>query len=353
MEGNIYINGEIGENVHLVDIIKQVQGQPMAESFNVYINSVGGFVDVGFDIYNYLVSLNKPITTIGNGVVASIATVIFMAGSQRKLRKNTEFMIHLPSGMVQGTAEEIENYNEVLKKYEKKLIDFYVKATGLTEEAIRPMLKNETWLNSSDAFDMNFTTEDEIEFNIAAKANFNLNSNNMTNLSKEDKDWIEKGFEAIQALFKKPIKNIVLQDATGAELEFPDIAEGESPALETKVLIGGAPADGSYLMPDGYTYVCEGGILKEILEPMSEDNEEMEALRRENEMLKEQIQAKETELTENAEIIAKFEKEFKTLKSNIKSKFDFEAKTDGKKDEQADEKTPAQRALENLKSKRK
>lgn len=353
MEANIYINGEIGVNVHLVDVIKQVQGVPMAEKYNVYINSIGGSVDVGFDIYNYLISLNKPITAIGNGIVASVATVIFMAGSQRKLRKNTEFMIHLPWGEAIGTAEDIQNYADILVKYEKKIIDFYVKNTGLTEEAIRPLLKNETWLNSSDAFDMNFTTEQEIDFPIAAKAVFNLNTNNMTNLSEADKTWIEKKLESIQALFKGTVKNIVLQDATGVELEFPDVEEGESPALETKVLVDGAPADGSYLMPDGYTYVCIAGILTEILEPTGDEGEEMAALKAENESLKEQLASANASVLNQTEIVSKLKEEFTALKSKVTSNFKAEAKKDAKKDEDAEEKSPALKGLENLKSKRK
>ena len=101
MTGNIYISGQIGSfdgtpGIELIDVVSQVKKQPKATAFNVHINSEGGLVDVGFDIYHYLKSLGKPITTIGSGIVASIATVIFMAGSKRLIRENTPFMIHLP-----------------------------------------------------------------------------------------------------------------------------------------------------------------------------------------------------------------------------------------------------------------
>ena len=97
MTGNIYINGSIGtfydengnvldQGVNLLDVILQVKNQPKAEAFKVYIDSPGGYVDVGFEIYDYLKSLNKPITTIGQGLVASIATVIFMAGGHKKAK---------------------------------------------------------------------------------------------------------------------------------------------------------------------------------------------------------------------------------------------------------------------------
>ena len=83
MQGNIFINGLIGsfgteQGVELIDIIQQVKKQPNATSFKVNINSEGGAVDVGFDIYNYLRSLGKPIETFGSGLVASIATVNLM-----------------------------------------------------------------------------------------------------------------------------------------------------------------------------------------------------------------------------------------------------------------------------------
>lgn len=97
MIGKIYITGTIGDfeedgkvvpGINLIDIVGQVKAQPEATSFDVFINSEGGYVHIGFDILNYLRSLGKPITTIGTGIVASIATVIFMAGTQRRDRKS-------------------------------------------------------------------------------------------------------------------------------------------------------------------------------------------------------------------------------------------------------------------------
>src|SRR5690554_1118295 len=109
MTGKIYINGLIGSDerekgVELVDVIAQVRKQPNASSFNVYINSEGGSLNIGFDIYNYLKSLGLPITTIGTGMVASIATVIFMAGQKRVVTPGTRFMIHFPMGGVKDAT---------------------------------------------------------------------------------------------------------------------------------------------------------------------------------------------------------------------------------------------------------
>jgi ATP-dependent Clp protease, protease subunit len=325
MEGNIYINGEIGADVHLANVIQQVQSNALATSYNVHINSMGGIVDVGFDIYNYLRSIGKPITTIGNGMVASIATVIFMAGDKRVLRENTEFMIHMPSGGIDNaTSVEIEAYNEMLKKYDKKVVDFYIQATGLSKEAIEPLLINETWVDMELAKAMNFITEEP--FKVSAKAVYNFKSNNkMTN---EDRSWIEEKFAKITALFAKPIKNIILQDANGVSIEFPEVADGEDVTVGAKGLIEGQPVpDGTYIMPSlgnaSVTFV--GGAVSDIVAE-GDSNEEMEALKQENEALKEQLATANAEVVEKESQIQAIKKEFTTLKGEVKSKFTIEPK---------------------------
>ena len=339
MEGNIYINGAIGEmpmeiGVRLIDIIQQVKKQPQATSFNVHINSEGGVVDEGFDIYNYLRSLQVPIKTIGNGLVASIATVIFMAGDTRVLKDGTRFMIHLPWGGADGTADELENYSKVLRDAENRLLKFYKDNTGLTDEALYPLLKNETWLNNEESLNLGFVTETTAP--VLAKAYLNLKTDNK--MTKEDRSWIEKGFEAIMAkLSGKKILNIVLQDANGVSIEFPDVMEGEQIPLETSAMIDGAPAEGEYIMPDGNTYVFSAGVLTEIREAEAE-GEDIEALKAENESLKTQLAEIQASLTKEVEEkearIVSMTKEIKDFKSQIFSKLEVDEKKNPKEDKE-------------------
>lgn len=355
MEGTIYINGQIGSDsfqkgVELIDIIQQVKEQPNATSFRIHINSEGGVVDTGFDIFNYLKSLQLPITTIGSGLVASIATVIFMAGDKRILTSGTQFMIHSPWGSIDGTADEIEKYAQSVRDAENKLVKFYTNQTGLEVDAIAPLLKNETWLTEDQATSLGFATL--LNEPILAKAY--LNFNNDKQMTKEDKSWIEAKFEAIQNLFAKPIVNIVLQDANGVEIDFPEVMEGETPAIGAMANVDGQPAEGEYLMPDGSTYVFVAGALTEIVEAEIEDaaKEELEALRQ-------QLADKEAELLASADLLAEKEtqilniaKEVKELKAGITSKVIVDSKKDPKEGEGA-EISAAQRALTNLKQKRK
>jgi ATP-dependent protease ClpP protease subunit len=326
MEGNIYITGLIGSmpmeiGVELIDVIQQVKKQPEATSFNVHINSEGGVVDTGFDIYNYLKSLNLPITTIGSGLVASIATVIFMAGNSRILRDNTQFMIHLPMGEVGGTADEIENYVTSVRQAEKRLIDFYKKEINTTEEAIRPLLVNETWLTNEQALSLGFSTQANLP--MVAKAYFNTNTNN-NKMTKEDKGFFT---ELINKILNKgqKIVNLDLTDANGVIVNFPDLMEGDIPKLGDSATVDGKPAEGDYLI-DGITHVFVGGKITDIIEPM-EDDADMQALKAENESLKEQLA---TSISNYDTIV----NDVVSLKKQITSRFEFDGTKEAAKEKE-------------------
>lgn len=367
MEGNIFINGLIGtilnadgevqeKGVELVDVITQVNSQKSATSFNVYINSEGGVVSTGFDIYNYLKTLSVPVNTIGQGLVASIATVIFMAGQRRILKPNTEFMIHLPSGGVEGTSDDIQEYAGYIKQVEKDIVKFYKESTGLSEDAIIPLLRNETFLDTKQAFELGFSNTQPIA--VEPVAYFNTNTNKqMTELSKQDKSWIETKFDAILNAFKSKPTMLVIQDANGTEIDFPTLEEGQDVVVGLEAKINGQPAEGEFVIPTGQTYVFAGGVLSEIKEGEQEEvSEEMKALLAELEQMTKKFadestarETAEKEATEQKEIVAKLQKEVKEFKAQITSKFDLDGKKEKK--EVAEELSPAKKALLKLKNK--
>lgn len=354
MEGTIYINGLIGsyeteKGTELIDIIQQVKAQVGATSFRVHINSEGGVVDTGFDIFNYLKSLQLPITTVGSGLVASIATVIFMAGDTRVLTSGTQFMIHSPiGGITNVTADEIEAYAQSVRDCETKLIKFYTNQTGLGADAIAPLLRNETWLTEDQATSLGFATA--LNEPILAKAY--LNFKNDKPMTKEDKSWIEEKFTSILNAFKKPIVNIVLQDANGVAIDFAEVMEGETPAIGAMATVDGQPADGEYIMPDGSTYVFVAGELTQIVEAIDDKaNEELEALRKQLAEKEAELQANATKIAEQETVITNIVKEVKELKAGITSRFDGEEKKDNKKGGDTIV-NDAKSALENLKQKR-
>ena len=278
MVGKIYISGLIGtygeeRGIELIDVITQVKKQPTATSFEVYINSEGGVVDTGFDIYNYLKSLGLPITTIGSGMVASIATVIFMSGNKRIVKPNTEFMIHLPMGGIEyATADEMEAHAKGTREVENKIVQFYSKELGLGKEAITPLLKNETWLNSNQLNDLGFLTS-ESEIKIEARAI-------IKNKSKINKMSKKNVLTAILAKMLGTTVNKMIFSADDKEISFADIPEDGVIEVGARATIDGSPIGGTEEEPveivgaDTKTYVFVDSVVTEIREVEEEMEEE-------------------------------------------------------------------------------
>lgn len=321
MIGNIYITGQIGTfddvtGVSLLDVVDQVKKQPDAVKFNVYINSEGGLRDTGMDIYNYLKALPQPKKTIGVRMVASIATVIFLAGDERELQDNTQFMIHNPWITIEGNAEELRLYSEELLKVEKDLASFYKKVLNIEDEVIQPLMRDESWLTVEQLTTLGFLTAAPVT--ITPKAYFKT-IDKMNGFSEKDKHWMEGLFAKVLGKFKPEVKNKLVQDATGTEIDFGELEDDAAIEVGATATIDGAPAEGEYVMPDGSTYVFSAGELTEIRPEESED-EDVAALREENENLKEQLQAANTAKASAEKRLSDIEGEVKNLKSKVMSK---------------------------------
>ncbi len=270
MVGKIFIKGQIGTDedgvgVELIDIISQVRKQPEATAFEVHINSIGGRVDTGFDIYNYLKSLGLPLITIGSGMVASMATVIFMAGDKRVVSPGTKFMIHLPMGGIENaTSEDLDVYAKDLKAVENKIVDFYSKEIGIQKEAITPLLRNETWLTEKQIYELGFATL-ETDLKIAAKVKSNnQNQNKMTNKKS-------KFAQVMQILTgKEPVAKVVFT-ADNKEIVFPNLEEDAEIVIGETATIDGEAAEGEVTAADGRIMGFEAGVLTEIKEKVVEE----------------------------------------------------------------------------------
>lgn len=314
MRGQIYIIGDIGQFsedskfVELVDVIAQVRNQPEATAFDVFIDSPGGRVNVGMDIFNYLTNLGKPIHTIGMNLVASIATVIHMAGQTRTIRPNTDYMIHLPWGGADGTSEEIAEYAKELKEVENQLLKFYTDHTSNTKEAILPLLKNETWLTPEQLLSLGFITE--MPVSIAAKIDFK--NPKQKKMSEEKNTSILQ--KILDALTKKdPVAKILFTDDQ-RELVFDAVADEDPVVPGDRATLDGQPAEGDITMADGRVFTFTAGELIEITEDVPDDGAaeelqaQLDAATQELADLKTAFAALKAENDKNKAIIAKIEK---------------------------------------------
>lgn len=334
----IYLYGDIGVNeavgvkgFTLQEVIEMVSKLGDFDELTVRIKSRGGLVQTGYDIFNYLRSLGKSITTIADGEVASIATVIFLAGSKRVMSKDSYLIIHNPWANPEGEADFLMEYAKSLKATENDLITFYSTQTGHTKEAIQPLMRDETKILAEQAVSLGFATEIEstTQTPLAFIAETKIKKNNM---DEKEKQSLWKRFEKkLDDFFNKVSEgavSLVLQDANGTEIDFPDLVEGDMPKVGDKANVDGKPAEGEIVMPDGDTFKFEGGELKEILEKQEEADDsalktENESLKAENETLKaENAQLKES-VNSVTQTVSELKKEFLNLKKNVGSSFNY------------------------------
>ena len=126
------------------------------KQINLHIHSPGGDVFDGIAIYNLLKKHPANVTVYIDGLAASMASVIAMAGNEVIMPENAMMMIHKPWGIQGGDAEDMRKYADLLDKVENTLIPAYASKTGKTPEELAEMLSAETWLNGKECVEQGF-----------------------------------------------------------------------------------------------------------------------------------------------------------------------------------------------------
>ena len=129
------------------------------KQINLHIHSPGGDVFDGIAIYNLLKNHPANVTVYIDGLAASMASVIAMAGDEVIMPENAMMMIHKPWGIQGGDAEDMRKYADLLDKVENTLIPAYASKTGKTPEELAEMLSAETWLNGKECVEQGFANK--------------------------------------------------------------------------------------------------------------------------------------------------------------------------------------------------
>lgn len=157
----LYIFDNIGSSyweINANDIeeeLKNANNKPL----NIHINSNGGEVFEGFTIYNLIKGYSGQTTVYVDGLAASIASVIALAGDKVIMNKASMFMIHNASGGCYGNAEEMKKVVEALEKINSVIKDIYVAKTGLSIEKLTELMDNETFMTPSECLEYGFCDE--------------------------------------------------------------------------------------------------------------------------------------------------------------------------------------------------
>ena len=300
MHGNeIYLIGEVGVEITLQNVIDAVKKTNQSEKLTVNIHSNGGSIYEGRAIYNYLKSLPQEVETVAIGMVASIATIIMLAGNKgsRFAYAQNNVLIHMPSVEAWGYADDLKEAVKVLEDEEVKIANIYADETNFTYSEVIELMKQDRMMNYEEI--QKFGLEIK-EYKAVAKYE-NFTNKNENKMNKKTETLLNK-----VAKFLGTFQNKIVATADGKELDFAELEDDATIAIGDKATFDGTDAEGSFVMPEGETYVFVAGELTEIIpeeaEASADDKdaiianltEQLEALSNKAEDLALQNKAKDT-----------------------------------------------------------
>jgi len=210
---DIWIYSEIGgfdvNAKSFIDELKEVKGKDL----NVHINSLGGSVFGGLAIYNALKSHKGKVTTIVEGIAASIASVIAMAGDTIEMSKNSLFMIHNPFTMAGGDADELRKTANVLDKIRDEIASIYSSKTSEDHNTLIGLMSAETWFNAEETLEIGFANAigDSVEivnnYDISKFNNISQEQINSTLINKYTETKMAKKENVAEVIEEKGILN--------------------------------------------------------------------------------------------------------------------------------------------------
>lgn len=145
--------------------LRNAKGEPVTAR----INSYGGDVWSGSEIYTTLREYEPGVTTVATGLAASAASIILMAGNTVRASPTAEIMIHNPSSRASGDHRAMEQAAKSLRNTREAIVNAYELKTGMGRGKLRAMLNAETWMTAQSAQEMGFI--DEILFDEEGKLN--------------------------------------------------------------------------------------------------------------------------------------------------------------------------------------
>lgn len=160
MERTLFLNGMISDETWYGD---EVTPQLFKDELNagngnitVWINSPGGDVFAAAQIYNMLRDYKGSVTVKIDGIAASAASVIAMAGDKVCVSPVAMMMIHNPATMAMGEVKDMQKAIAMLNEVKESILNAYEFKTGLTRARLSHMMDDETWFNAKKAVELGF-----------------------------------------------------------------------------------------------------------------------------------------------------------------------------------------------------
>jgi ATP-dependent Clp protease protease subunit len=170
--------GFFGGGIAAEDFVKELKALKLeaGDELVVHINSPGGNVFEGITIHNYLRSVKAKVTVRIDGVAASIASAVAMAGDRVEMPQNAMMFIHNPHMFVIGDARALRKAAEDLDQIRESMASSYLRRLGdkMAREELYALLDAETWLTAEEAVAKGFADVVDEPVRAAALAQFDL-----------------------------------------------------------------------------------------------------------------------------------------------------------------------------------
>ncbi len=159
----LYLNGAIAEESWFGDEVtpKQFKSELVSGEgdIDIWINSPGGDCIAASQIYNMLMDYKGNVTVKIDGIAASAASVIAMAGTTVKVSPTSLMMIHNPLTVAIGDSAEMKKAIQMLDEVKESIINAYELKTGQPRAKLSKLMDGETWLNANKSLELGFADE--------------------------------------------------------------------------------------------------------------------------------------------------------------------------------------------------
>lgn len=154
----ILVYGEIGVNITDVGFLEELANFK-GQDIDVRINCPGGDVFQGYAMYNALKKHTGNVSIYIEGVAASFASVLCLAGSKVYAAENAMIMIHNPSLTADGDSRQLRKQADLLDKVKTVVLESYLQKLNVDETELSKMLDDETWFTANEALEIGFVNE--------------------------------------------------------------------------------------------------------------------------------------------------------------------------------------------------
>ena len=156
----LFLDGPIAEETWYGDEVtpKQFRAELLSGEgdITIWINSPGGDVFAASQIYNMLMDYKGHVTVKIDGIAASAASVIAMAGSEVLMSPVALMMIHNPMTLAFGDTEEMQKAIGMLSEVKESILNSYEIKTGLSRVKLSHLMDAESWFNAKKAIELGF-----------------------------------------------------------------------------------------------------------------------------------------------------------------------------------------------------